>query len=62
LCPYCTTPQAGYNAEQQPMAVRHVRPPASVPEEYRSAPAANYIQPTAPRASEPLEFVEGDEY
>jgi len=61
LCPYCTAPQAGYNTEQPPMAVRHMRP-ASVPEEYRAAPTVNYTQPTVPHASEPLEFVEGDEY
>lgn len=61
LCPHCTTPQAGYTAEQQPMAVRHARPPVSMPEEYRPAPAS-YAPQAAPRASEPLEFVEGDEY
>jgi RNA polymerase subunit RPABC4/transcription elongation factor Spt4 len=60
LCPYCTTPQAGY-AGDAPMAVRHVRP-ASIPEEYRAAPSASYAPPAAPRTSEPLEFVEGDEY
>jgi hypothetical protein len=61
LCPYCTTPQAGYNAEP-PMAVRHVRP-ASSPEEYRAAPGTAYTPQQVPtRASEPLEFVEGDEY
>jgi RNA polymerase subunit RPABC4/transcription elongation factor Spt4 len=59
LCPYCTTAQAGYTADV-PMAVRHVRP-ANAPEEYRVAPA-NYAPTSAPRTSEPLEFVEGDEY
>lgn len=60
LCPYCTTPQAGY-AGDAPMAVRHFRP-ASVPEEYKTMPSASYAPPTAPRTSESLEFVEGDEY
>ncbi len=59
LCPYCTTPQAGYTADV-PMAVRHVRP-ASAPEEYR-VPPPNYAPTTSARTSEPLEFVEGDEY
>lgn len=61
LCPYCTTPQAGYaGTGETPMAVRHVRP-ASMPEEYKAAPSANYAPPAA-RSAEPLEFVEGDEY
>src|SRR5687768_3658508 len=59
LCPYCTTAQAGYTADA-PMAVRHVRP-ANAPEEYRVAPT-NHAPTAAPRTSEPLEFVEGDEY
>ncbi|MEO8608992.1 MAG: zinc ribbon domain-containing protein [Chloroflexota bacterium] len=60
LCPYCTTPQAGY-AGDAPMAVRHIRP-ASIPEEYKAAPVSNYAPSAASRTSEPLEFVEGDEY
>jgi RNA polymerase subunit RPABC4/transcription elongation factor Spt4 len=61
LCPYCTAPQAGYSTSEQPMAVRHVRP-NSMPEESRSVAASNYAPAAPARATESLEFVEGDEY
>ncbi len=56
LCPYCTTPQGA-----EPMAVRHVRP-ATMPEESRPAPVANYAPPNSSPAAETLEFVDSDEY
>jgi double zinc ribbon protein len=54
ICPYCAAPQPGQHADQPPPVLRHVRP-ITVPEEVASTPPA-------PRSSEPLEFVEGDDY
>jgi RNA polymerase subunit RPABC4/transcription elongation factor Spt4 len=61
LCPYCATSQTSYNAEQPASGLRHVRP-VSVPEEaiLSSSPASPRV--VKARASEPVEFVEGDEY
>jgi len=59
ICPHCAAPQPGHNVEQQPGALRHVRP-VSIPEEAPASPPVTRITPS--RSSEPLEFIEGDEY
>jgi hypothetical protein len=60
LCPHCATPQPGSNPEQQPVVLRHVRPP-TIPEETTTSPVNPTPRP-ASHAGEPLEFIEGDEY
>jgi RNA polymerase subunit RPABC4/transcription elongation factor Spt4 len=60
ICPYCTTNQPGYTAET-PQPTRYVRP-TSIPEGGRTNVASNYQPGGGIRATEPVEFVEGDEY
>ncbi|MBI5669782.1 MAG: zinc ribbon domain-containing protein [Chloroflexi bacterium] len=58
LCPYCATPQTTSYVE--PMATPRQPRPASIPEDWqttRRATSADLGRPT-----QPVEFVEGDEY
>ncbi len=60
LCPHCAASQVSYSAEPQARPA-HVRP-ASVPEDWRTRP--NYETPAASprRSTDPVEYIEGDEY
>lgn len=61
LCPYCATPQTTYT--EQPMVTARQTRPTSVPEDWQPATSRGRTpaQDTG-RASQPVEFVEGDEY
>lgn len=60
LCPYCATPQTSY--AEQPMATARQARPASVPEDWQPTPHSRTPSQDIGRASQPVEFVEGDEY
>lgn len=59
LCPYCATAQASY---AEPMATARQARPASIPEEWQTPARGRAASADMGRSTQPIEFVEGDEY